>query len=76
MSARDPSLSRDFNRAVIAAFGLVRSYWLIEAGPRAVMIACREAKPRSEAERQSLNALHATANRLAELEPPVLPARR
>ncbi|CCJ07053.1 hypothetical protein [Methylocystis sp. SC2] len=76
MSAREPSVARDFNRAVIEAFGLVRSFWLCDAGPRAVMIACREAKPRSEAERASLAELHRRANRLAELETPGMPARR
>lgn len=70
MSAREPFLARDFNRAVIDAFGLVRSFWLIDAGPRAVMIACRQAVPRSAAERAALAALHASANRLAEQEPP------
>lgn len=76
MSAREPFVARDFNRAVIETFGLVRSFWLCDAGPRAVMIACREAKPRSEAERVVLERLHARANRLAEQEPPVMPARR
>lgn len=70
MSACEPFVARDFNRAVIDAFGLVSSFWLCDAGPRAVMIACREAKPRSEAERVALAALHARANRLAEQEPP------
>ena len=62
--------ARDFNRAVRETFGMVRSFWLCDAGPRAVMIACREAKPRSETERDNLAALHAWANRLSELEPP------
>jgi hypothetical protein len=76
MSAREPFVAREFNRAVIEAFGLVRSFWLCDAGPRAVMIACREMKPRSEAERAALERLHARANRLAEREPPALPVRR
>lgn len=75
MSAIEPA-TREFNRAVIAAFGLVRSFWLIEAGPRAVMIACREARPRSAAERDALDRLHAVANRLAALQPPALFGRR
>lgn len=68
MSAMEPA-TRDFHRAVIEAFGLVRSFWLCDAGPRAVMIACREAVPRSAAERETLAALHARANRLAAQEP-------
>jgi hypothetical protein len=75
MSAIEPA-TREFNRAVIAAFGLVRSFWLIEAGPRAVMIACRQAQPRSAAERAALEHLHTLANRLAPLEPPALFGRR
>lgn len=70
MSAREPFVPRDFNRAVIEAFGLVCSFWLCDAGPRAVMIACREAVPRSAAERAALERLHASANRLAAQEPP------
>jgi hypothetical protein len=75
MSAIEPA-TREFNRAVIAAFGMVRSFWLIEAGPRAVMIACRQARPRSDAERAALEHLHALAGRLAPLEPPALFGRR
>jgi hypothetical protein len=75
MSAVEPA-TREFNRAVIAAFGLVRSFWLIEAGPRAVMIACRQQTPRNAAERDALDRLHATANRLAALQPPALFGRR
>jgi hypothetical protein len=75
MSVMEPA-TREFNRAVIAAFGMVRSFWLIEAGPRAVMIACREAQPRSAAKRAALEHLHALATRLAPLEPPGLFGRR
>lgn len=75
MSALEPA-TREFNRAVIAAFGLVRSFWLIEAGPRAVMIACRAATPRSAAERDALDRLHRLANGLAEMQPPALFGRR
>ncbi|MBM3578698.1 MAG: hypothetical protein FJX40_13840 [Alphaproteobacteria bacterium] len=67
---------RAFNRAVREQFGMVRSFWLSELGPRGVMLACREAIPRNAAERDNLAALHRWANRLAEREPPILPARR
>lgn len=70
MSAAPDTATVSFERAVIDAFGLTRSFWLLEAGPRAVMIACRERKPRDGDERIRLETLHRRANRLAELEPP------
>ncbi|MBM3553601.1 MAG: hypothetical protein FJX45_18090 [Alphaproteobacteria bacterium] len=61
--------ARAFDAAVRDALGFTRAFFLIEAGPRAVMLDCRAAVPRSPAERDRLAALHAWASRRAEREP-------
>ena len=63
-------MDRTFTRHVRDAFGLVRSFWLIDAGPRAVWIACNEAlkAPRDAAHRELLEALRDLSRRMSEAQ--------
>lgn len=70
MNAADPGDARAFNAEVRDALGFTRAFFLIDAGPRAVMHDCRVAVPRSAAERERIEALHAWATRRAERDPP------